>query len=507
MRMSRRVLVLVACGTAISCTTDHDLGPVTGSGPIAARTVAPAGVGRLDLVPVAPPGNYLARGACTQFLAKAMSTGFPPVWLVDELITWTTSTPTVIAFDGVTSPPRTSTATHRSGDNVTVCGLGDGYGQIAAQTSGGLPSNPPAFDIDVGRPPVSKVIVDGPSSVHDNASPVQLTALAQDPSGTIRDRTSLATWRSSDDAIASVGASGLLTPHKKGLVTVTGTVYTVSNQLPINILGVQSVTVSPSPASVRLGATLQLAATAKDVTGLPFTGKTATWSSANAGIATVSSSGVVTGIAKGQVTITATIDGVPGTASVTVLGVQTVTVTPSTGSVRIAEPLPLSATAKDINGVPIAGRPVTWTSSAPAVATVSANGLVTGVSEGQVTISATVDGVVGTAQITILERRLNVYVDGPRWINQFGIYAWTASVSGGRTPYTYRWEINYQRYPTWGAIGSNSNRVSFTVDPNDGSFQLRLTVTSASGQQSVQDGADVTVTGGTGCETKIICDP
>jgi hypothetical protein len=49
--------------------------------------------------------------------------------------------------------------------------------------------------------------------------------------------------------------------------------------------------------------------------------------------------------------------------------------------------------------------------------------------------------------------------------------------------------------------------VSFTVDPNDGSFQLRLTVTSASGQQSVQDGAAVTVTGGTGCETKIICDP
>src|SRR5262249_40914334 len=58
--------------------------------------------------------------------------------------------------------------------------------------------------------------------------------------------------------------------------------------------------------------------------------------------------------------------------------------------------------AKDAQGNPLPGRPVVWSSSAPAVATVNAtSGVVVGVSTGPVTITATVQGVAGTSAVTV----------------------------------------------------------------------------------------------------------
>jgi hypothetical protein len=135
------------------------------------------------------------------------------------------------------------------------------------------------------------------------------------------------------------------------------------------------------------------------------------------------------------------------------------------------------------------------------------NGLVSPVALGQVTISATSGTFTKTAAVTVAPRRLVAAgVDGPTWINQYGYYTWSTGASGGITPYTYRWEINFDRYPEWGFIGGNSNTVTFGVSPDDGSFQLRYTVTSADGQTAF-GGIYVNVTGGTGCGTEIICNP
>ncbi|MDX2060387.1 MAG: Ig-like domain-containing protein [Gemmatimonadales bacterium] len=63
--------------------------------------------------------------------------------------------------------------------------------------------------------------------------------------------------------------------------------------------------------------------------------------------------------------------------------------------------LRLVATVKDQNGNPMTGRPVTWTSNSDPVATVSAAGLVTAVTQGQATISATAEGRTGSAVVTV----------------------------------------------------------------------------------------------------------
>jgi uncharacterized protein YjdB len=81
---------------------------------------------------------------------------------------------------------------------------------------------------------------------------------------------------------------------------------------------VASVSVSPKPASVVAGATLQLTATTKDSSGNTLVGRTVSWSSANTDVGTISGSGLVTGVAAGTTTITATSEGVTGTTTLTV---------------------------------------------------------------------------------------------------------------------------------------------------------------------------------------------
>ena len=73
-----------------------------------------------------------------------------------------------------------------------------------------------------------------------------------------------------------------------------------------------------SAALVSLGETVQLTANALDANGNTISGKTFTWSSSDESLAIVSSSGEVTAVANGSVTITATTDGVNGTATILV---------------------------------------------------------------------------------------------------------------------------------------------------------------------------------------------
>src|SRR4029077_14739203 len=79
-----------------------------------------------------------------------------------------------------------------------------------------------------------------------------------------------------------------------------------------------SVTVSPASPSVPVGQTVQLTATPKDGSGNPLSGRTVTWATSNAALATVSASGLVTGVAAGTATITATSEGKSGKATVSV---------------------------------------------------------------------------------------------------------------------------------------------------------------------------------------------
>lgn len=84
-------------------------------------------------------------------------------------------------------------------------------------------------------------------------------------------------------------------------------------------VAVASVEVTPATSTRLVGETIQLAATAKDAGGTVLTGRGVTWTTSAATVATVSASGLVTGVADGTATITATVDGKSGTAAITVV--------------------------------------------------------------------------------------------------------------------------------------------------------------------------------------------
>ena len=120
--------------------------------------------------------------------------------------------------------------------------------------------------------------------------------------------------------------------------------------------------------------------------------KNVTFSSNATSVATVSNEGIVTGVAAGNARITATATAASGTVSayvditVTAIAVTGVSISPSSASITVGETVQLGATISPSNAT---NKTVTWTTSDSSRASVSTSGLVTGLDEGSVTITAT----------------------------------------------------------------------------------------------------------------------
>jgi hypothetical protein len=154
---------------------------------------------------------------------------------------------------------------------------------------------------------------------------------------------------------------------------------------------------------VVVGQTVQLTATPRDANGNALTSRTVAWSTSNASIATVSNTGLVAGVSSGSATITATVDGKTGTRTLNVIPppVATVTVTAAQTTVQTGTTTQATAVTRDANNNVVTGREISWSTNNPAVASVSAQGLVTGLTAGTATITATSEGKGGSVQISV----------------------------------------------------------------------------------------------------------
>lgn len=176
-----------------------------------------------------------------------------------------------------------------------------------------------------------------------------------------------------------------------------------------------SVSLNKSSTTVGSGLTETLTAT---VLPSEAVDKTVTWSSSDENVATVSSGGVVTGVAAGTVTITATTNTGGLTASCVVTVTQSVVnvtgVNLNKSSTTITFPATEQLTATLVPSEP-SNPDVTWSSSDQTVATVSNAGLVTSLKVGTATITVTtVDGgFTATCDVTVVAPVASTYyVDG-----------------------------------------------------------------------------------------------
>ena len=228
-------------------------------------------------------------------------------------------------------------------------------------------------------------------------------------------------WTSSDSAVATVSVEGVVTGMGVGPVRIAASVQGRSAVVNLTVTArtVASILVNPPSPSILVGGMLQLSSVTLGESGDILSGRSVFWESSNPLVASIDNFGLLTGLAAGVTTITATSETRSASVGVSVLPVPvaTVQISPATDTVVVGQSTQLTAVPRDSIGAPLVDRPLAWSSSNQAVATVSASGLVVGTQAGSVTITSTSEGKSGTSTIVVLARPVGAVIVSPAQIS------------------------------------------------------------------------------------------
>lgn len=165
----------------------------------------------------------------------------------------------------------------------------------------------------------------------------------------------------------------------------------------------QSVSVSPSGASVVAGKTQQYSASGAYSDGSTKALSSVNWATSDSTVATINASGLLTGVKQGSVMVSAMSGTISGSSSATIGAAQLVSiaVSPQNPSVRINKEEQFVATGTFTDGTMQPLTSVTWSSSPTTFASVDMAGLAIGNSAGVSTIQATSGTISGTTSLTV----------------------------------------------------------------------------------------------------------
>ena len=204
-------------------------------------------------------------------------------------------------------------------------------------------------------------------------------------------------WTTSNKKVAVVDKNGVVTAKGKGTATITATANGKKVTCKVKVT-VPAIAISASSA------TIYTAGTGNTITLKAYNNgiaKTATWTTSNKAIATVSSKGVVTGKKAGTATITAKIGKLKITCKVTVK-TQSLTLSKSSISIYKGQTYTLKPY---ISG---ASKTVTWSSKDSKIAAVDKSGKVTGKTAGTTYIYAKANGLVKSCKVTVVAPTLSL---------------------------------------------------------------------------------------------------
>lgn len=222
----------------------------------------------------------------------------------------------------------------------------------------------------------------------------------------------LITWKSSNQAVATVSSRGVVSAVGGGRATISAHIGPIVGRAVITVQApprVASVAVTPSSKTVAVDEYVQLLATPRDASGTAVSGYAIQWRSSNPAVAKVFANGLVQTIAPGTVTISAISDGKTGKAQLTVARTvtadrpssgTTVTLYPGAFNLSVGESRQVTALATDAAGKYLRDTPK-WTSSNPNVATVSSTGHVIARAAGTVTITAQYPSGKGAVTVNV----------------------------------------------------------------------------------------------------------
>jgi uncharacterized protein YjdB len=376
-------------------TIDAQSGVATAVGPgIATISAASAGkagsatlrVTRVFRVTLLPDSTGLAAFGATQTYSATARDEDGQV-VPDAVISFGSADPAVVTVD-----PSSGLAT----------AVGNGVATITAQADGVFGTG----RLDVRQRAVSVTVSPSPAGLFALGATLSFGAEARDANGYLISDPGLS-WTSSVPGVATVdAASGLATSAGTGTTLIRATAGAITGSAALEVTQViASIAVSPGASSLStLGGTQQFTAVARDANGHVIPGARFGWSSTAPLVASVDpATGVATAIADGSASISAQAGGVTASATLTVsLTASALTVSPRLSTLTAIDATQqFFAVVRDASGNPIPGGTFVWSSGAPGIATVDANGLATGISPGITTITAQGGGLSGSATLEV----------------------------------------------------------------------------------------------------------
>ena len=373
--MPYRALIVFVCLSWFAGCGAGTLGPGVGG---TTRT--------LVSIVVTPADPDVLLGTIQQFTATGEYSDHTSQDITDS-VTWTSSDTSVALID--------------EGGLTTAVALGS---ITISATSGSVTGSTtlnvqPAVLSSITVRPVNKKIAPLTS--------LQFQAIGTYTDGSTHNLNGQVSWISSNSAVATIARGGRAKGLTTGSTTITATLDSISGSTTLNVSNatIVSISVTPSGRTIAPGTKLTFAATGvfSDGTRQVIT-TDSTWASDNPAVATVAARGRATGIGPGTANISATFNGVSGSAPLNVSSaiLTSISVTPASAVLAPTTSVNCVATGTYSDGsAQVITNIVTWTSTAPNVASVTAGGFVTALSAGNATISAQLGTLSGNSAIVV----------------------------------------------------------------------------------------------------------
>ena len=267
--------------------------------------------------------------------------------------------------------------------------------------------------LNVVAAPATKLTTIELASIADLAvdTSLQLSAIGVFADGSRSDISGKVSWSSSNNDVASISSTGLLTAQNVGAAFIQASLDGVTTQQPLNVVAASEAKLTAIElegiADVNVDTTLMLSAMGLfDDGSRSDISRKVSWSSSNNSIASISATGLLTALTVGSTVVQATLDGVVIRQTLNVVDTSAVKLTTielaGIADLAVDNSLQLSVMGlyDDGSRIDISGK-VNWSSSNPRIASISATGLLTTLNIGSTVIQASLDGVT-------IQRALNV---------------------------------------------------------------------------------------------------
>ena len=349
----------------------------------------------LDHITVTPSTATLAIDETEQFIATCYDQNGDE--MIDIEIKWICSDEDVGTID-----ESSGFFTAKAAGTATVTASADGIAGTATVT---VTDDAPVLDTIEVEP-------DGITLAIDETTQFEATALDQfgnEMTGVEFE------WTCSDETVGTIDDTGLFTAKAAGTATITASADGKSGEATVTVTDeepvARSITVTPSNPTLATDATEQFEATVRDQFDNEMTGVAVTWSCSDEAVGEIDDAGLFTALTAGMATITASAEGISGTATVTVTAKDPVgpeepvltgiTLTPPRATLDIEDVQKFMVMGYDQNGNVMPAGEIDWACSGEAVGTIDGNGYFTAKTEGTATVTAMAGSCSAESIITV----------------------------------------------------------------------------------------------------------